>query len=136
MDTLKRLLEIVQNAPQAPIYQNSTRPNACWVDGDKCPYGFPNGTFQDRPTTFCHFGSGGCKKLGSVKEAELINSLVNSLADDLVKKALERGRVSLSSEVDAVSEHLERLDGEVLRLARDIIEKSAYDRDIVRVEDF
>ncbi len=34
---------------------------ACWLDGDQCPYGSPEGMFKNRPTTFCQYGV--CRKI-------------------------------------------------------------------------
>jgi len=33
----------------------------CWLDGDQCPYGHPNGMFTERPKSFCKYG--GCSKI-------------------------------------------------------------------------
>ena len=29
----------------------------CWLDGDRCPYGHPNGMFTERPRSFCKYGA-------------------------------------------------------------------------------
>jgi len=50
----------------------------CWLDGDRCPYGHPNGMFTERPRSFCKYGA--CSKI----EWE---SVVVSLSDGLANRS-------------------------------------------------
>jgi hypothetical protein len=42
----------------------------CWLDGNLCPYGYPNGMYNDRPTIFCKIGI--CARLSDDVAVSLI----------------------------------------------------------------
>lgn len=128
MDTLQRLIEIVkQNAPRVLIVP----PDTCWVDGNRCPYGSPNGKFEDRPK-FCS----SCQKIlliaDDLRELTDDESALDMLKDTLVD---DKG-VTLDSELRAAADNaLENAEKEVLILAADIIEEIMPDHKIVRADD-
>lgn len=129
--TLKRLIGIVErNASQTLNQVMNTPPeDACWVDGDKCPFGFPRGRFLDRPTSFCHLEEGGCKRLQVVGIELQCQESEKSL-----RSRIEKETVTLTSELTVIAENLaEGPEQEVLELAADII-AGKLDRDIVLVD--
>lgn len=140
---LERLKSIVTEyePPPEPIMLASVLPppaDACWVDGNRCPYGFPNGRFQDRPIHICHLG--GCNRLNTLEE-DVYNFWrsysVNEI-DDKLETKLEKEQVSLSSELRMIAE--ERFECglpeiQILELAADIIDGKPYDKKIIRVDD-
>lgn len=103
-----------------------------------CPYGFPNGKFQDRPEQICHLGAGGCNRLITLEEnLENFVGDYEDYVDPKLDNAVNKNKVSLSSELEMIAK--EQCEGEspeqqVLKLAANII-KEQYDKDIVRVND-
>lgn len=113
--------------------------DTCWLDGNKCPYGFPNGRFQDRPTQICHLGDGGCEKLVAVKEMadEYNESELQERVDAAKDAMIEKGQVSLSSELRVIAEgeFVGELGEKILKLVADMIEDHDCDKKIIRVDD-
>ena len=136
-EILKRLGEIVtKHTPLliAPASNTCT----CWFDGDKCPYGFPNGRFRDRPEQICHLGNGGCYRLTTLKENvdDFFGDSYEEQASEKLDNAVEKNKVSLSSELKVIAEECEDESPEqqMLELAADII-RNQHDKDILRIAD-
>ncbi|MDO8669071.1 MAG: hypothetical protein Q7K65_02130 [Candidatus Buchananbacteria bacterium] len=134
-EILYRLGKIV--VEHAPLFIMPPPANACWVDGDKCPYGLPNGRFQDRPIQICHLG--GCKKLVVVKEMadEYIESELADRTDVAIDAMIEKEQVDLSSELRVIAKEdvEEELEAKILELIADFLERNDHDKKIIRVND-
>ena len=130
MDTLQKLVEIIKK--NAPEVINIIRPDTCWLDGDRCPYGQPNGKFSNRPSSFCVMPTGrgsGCQKLlDNIAEFD-------QMIGDLEERVHEK-KVTLDSELRAVADQeLADVDKAILILAADIIKEIELDYKIVRTDD-
>lgn len=139
METIERLIQIIkQNAPE--ILTIVVPPATCWLDGDRCPYGSPNGRFNDRPRSFCVVptkpGTGCYKLLDFVCELDqMSNRHIESETEKQIDEWIDENNVTLSSELRTVAdEQKEGVDKETLMLAAEIIEAIAPLHKIVRVE--
>lgn len=102
----------------------TTRPDTCWLDSSRCPYGLPEGTFEKRPE-ICFVG--GCKKLINPGITEFCR---NQIADEVREKiddAFETVGRNLADEVKILAEDqafkaskLERL---ILTKAAEIVQR-------------
>lgn len=124
-----------------PIISEDT----CWFDGDKCPYGLPQGKFQLRPTQFCHLDTGGCHRLLAsraefennfgVNEAEAEwelrpEDIEQILADEVPKLINKRGLVFSEVLGDISSDETESftaIERKVLEIAANILVGSGSD---------
>ncbi len=113
--------------------------NACWVNGDTCPYGNPNGRFEDRPKQFCHLGEGGCPVFQEVIEDQdfcsdfVENRLLSQKIDEIVTKK----SLALAEEIEEAAGYVEPLEGATLKFAAKIIESyPGVNKKILRAEDF
>lgn len=137
---LKQLL--VEHAPEMLGVINApsqVSPQACWLDGDACPYGKPNGRFQDRPIMFCHLGESGCRRL-DVFVADIDKFSSNYFENETEKRiaeAVEEESSSLALELSAIADEVsDPLAQRTLKLAGKIIEEDPdLNRRIIRVED-
>ncbi|MBI2669624.1 MAG: hypothetical protein HYX20_00535 [Candidatus Yanofskybacteria bacterium] len=127
-EILERLKSIVIEHEPPPEPAADT----CWVDSDRCPYGFPNGRFQDRPEQICHLG--GCKRLTVVFEND---GFIGNYVSDALACIVEKNQVDLSSELRVIAEDKlgDELKQQILKLAAEIIRDSKQDKKIVRVDD-
>ena len=127
-------------------------PDACWLDGSRCPYGYPEGTFQKRPQHVCFIGGNqdfGCRKLAEHKK-ELTGFSHLLIAEEAEPKLIEvfnRFGVTLSSEIVMLANGEEcevtSLEKTILITAASIIEReeknenrAPIDNKIIRMEDF
>ncbi|MDO8495817.1 MAG: hypothetical protein Q7S32_04915 [bacterium] len=81
-------------------------PTACWLDGDTCPYGLPNGRFIDRPLWICNTHKGGCPKLTTDHQAELTRLLegpITIAARKLVETVFEDEERTLAAELKLIA---------------------------------
>ena len=138
MDTLQKLVEIIKkNAPEVP---NIVRSDTCWLDGDRCPYGQPNGKFSNRPSSFCVMPTGrgsGCQKLlDNVGEFDQMIGDLEERIEKTIDERVREKRVTLDSELRAVADReLTDVDKATLILAADIIKEIELDYKIVRTDD-
>ncbi len=138
----KRLLEIARATP------GTTAPErVCWLDGEECPYGNPEGQFLKRPLAFCKpnnpqgYGTNGCLKLNEHSD-ELEGLLSKSLRDEMREGLSEKVRQAITKVSDELSAIAELAESDqiqkVLKLAAALIkggEEGLVDRDIVLLED-
>ena len=146
MDTLERLIEIVrQNAPEALKAPSNTR--TCWLDGDECPYGRPDGKFIYRPVISCIIpikGGNGCSKLFDNTYAldQMRRAYIEGQTDEGIDKGVQeridnwvsKEGVTLDSELRVVADELEGVDKVMLQLAADIIKEAKPDYRIARID--
>jgi hypothetical protein len=111
----EKLLRImgIDTQPSKSVAGISYRPEsvqnerACWLDGDECPYGRPEGQFLLRPRHFCRPSgdeSYGCRKIDdNIEDLEdLLHSLITEEMENLrraIKAELERATTRLSDQV-------------------------------------
>lgn len=143
MNTLERLARIVKE--NQPKTLSATRIDAftsdtCWLDGDMCPYGRPNGKFINRPINFCIVPTGpgtGCSKLfDNVDELnQMTKGHIESEIEKRIDEIVRERSVTLDSELRAAADELESVEKETLVLAADIIEKNKPHHLIVRFDD-
>lgn len=105
-------------------------PEACWLNGEKCPYGQPNGQFDQRPESFCHLGDNGCGKL---------RGHLQDLRGFLMREVINQEAVSLAGELEEIVEDtdspLEPIERATLKSAIKILAKDPRTNyKIVRVE--
>ncbi len=116
--------------------------NTCWLDGNICPYGLPNGRFQDRPLQICHLGLGACPKLQTQEDvfADLMGSYVEEEVKKRINDTCQTNKITLSSELRVIAEQYDdddkSLEQQTLKLAADIIEGNSHlNTEIIRTED-
>ncbi|MDP3954523.1 MAG: hypothetical protein Q8Q06_03860 [bacterium] len=104
--------------------------DACWVDGEKCPFGFPRGRFDQRPISFCVAPSAknsGCNKL--LPLSEVIEDMVGEIKLETktaeIENEIEKQKVTLESEVRAVADSGDFTEDEkkIVNLASDLIKR-------------
>lgn len=108
-----------------PIEPRFIKPNpkACWLDGDECPYGQPEGKFRYRPTNFCQVGV--CMKLDDyVSDFENMSGIyIERLVNKKLIEKLDNEIVTLSSELRVISEEIKNEEKKkLLILTADLIE--------------
>lgn len=136
MDNLSTELRDIlkQHAPDK-LYD--IKQDACWLDHRACPYGLPNGRFQDRPQHFCHLGNHGCPRLGDLKETADV--FMSNVLQGRIEEAVEKESVTLASEVEVVAEDekvTDALERATLLLAAKIISSHSHlNKKIIRVDD-
>ena len=118
-------------------------PDACWLDGSRCPYGYPEGTFQKRPQHVCFIGGNqdfGCRKLAEHKK-ELTGFSHLLIAEEAEPKLIEvfnRFGVTLSSEIATLSDEegytLSSLEKTILIAAAKIIEREEQNENIAPID--
>lgn len=65
--------------------------SACWLDGERCPYGNPFGRFELRPIMFCKVPTtlgNGCWKLTGDVSSE-IEKMASALTEEEVEKRVD-----------------------------------------------
>jgi len=135
----RRLLEIVKGTPTVTITER-----ACWLDGEECPYGRPEGQLLKRPTVFCRPQSksrSGCLKLNDHCEElyELMNKSLCYAPKEEIYRKVEKAVTKVSSELGALADQATSCGAkELLKIAAELIEKKDFglkDREIVLLED-
>lgn len=127
MNTIERLVEIVRKNSTG-YFDTNVQPRTCWLDGDECPYGRPNGKFNDRPRIFCVIptdSGSGCDKL-----SDIIDDL-DEIQDNWMKTEIERrmcqkfkeNQTNLEGELRTMAHGLGKVEKEILELAADIVKK-------------
>lgn len=115
----------------------------CWLDGEECPYGRPEGQFLKRPRVDCKprtEKSMGCLKLNENSE-ELDGLMREDVREDIEKEVSEKvskATTSVSNELSALADDVE--DDQVkgtLKLAAELIKEGSgvEDRKIVLLTD-
>lgn len=137
-ELVKQLRSIVEKHARVSVPPPPTAAT-CWLDGDNCPYGIPNGRFQDRPLQICHLREGGCQKLKYQEEVfvELLGDYVEDEVKRIIEETCETNKVTLSSELKVIAEDCdeESPEQQTLKLAADILEGQPYNTEIMRVDD-
>lgn len=115
-------------------------PDACWIDGQKCPYGQPRGQFQHRPKIFCVIpigpGSGCTKLLDNTGEFDQMGrSFIEGEVERRIDSRVDEKEVTLDSELRAVADEVENVEKATLLLAAELVEKIRPHFKIVRTED-
>ena len=113
------LAELAEELIKDGVIQ-TTAPDTCWLDGSRCPYGYPEGTFEKRPVT-CY--PGGCKKLASVDMQEFCRTGIDDEVAEKVNDAFERMGRKLSDEITVIVEEEEKF--KISQLERLILIKAA-----------
>jgi len=130
-------------------------PDTCWLDGSRCPFGYPEGTFEKRPTTACFVGDKpgyGCHKLTEHKTEllEFSRILINKEAEPKLIEVFNRFGVTLSSEIAMLADDnndegyaTSSLEKTILINAASIIEReeknvniAPIDNKVIRRKDF
>ncbi len=140
----RRLLEIAKGEETArvgPCVIKTER--ACWLDGEECPYGRPEGQFLKRPGLDCKPRTSeitGCLKLNENSD-ELEDMLSRAFLEGLekdVSEKVKKATTSVSNELSALADDAEDNQAkEVLKLAAELIKGGCgvEDRKIVLLED-
>lgn len=130
-------------------YRNDGRnKRTCWLDGDICPYGQPEGRFSLRPRQSCHpngeIQGSGCRKIdehldelrGSIcSDGEFILTADESNEYEEWKRKQESAN-SLSHELRDLGNNMKNNRArEVLTLAADLIRESGLDGRIIFLDD-
>src|SRR3989344_6934632 len=104
---LAKLSEELINSGVIQIVAKAT-PDTCWLDGSRCPYGYPGGAFEKRPTA-CFMGDSGCRKLNDHKQDIIQSSkiLIEEEAEPKLQEVFDRFGRTLSSEINTLAEELE-----------------------------
>jgi len=90
-------------------------PRRCWIDGEECPYGQPEGKFSHRPRWICHTNFDFCcPKILESEFSEFIDGIYFNLLPDVEKEARE-------SILDDIKDQLE----EKSKSLADLLEKIA-----------
>ncbi|MEK7154053.1 MAG: hypothetical protein AAB792_00655 [Patescibacteria group bacterium] len=123
----RRLIGITKGSPGAIITERT-----CWLDGEECPYGRPEGRFLLRPKVFCRPSLP--SPLGGIQPGTGCGKIDGKLPefDDLARKilgqelatVLRNQILKLSGEVEAAAdadEKLEEPQKAVLKLAAELI---------------
>jgi hypothetical protein len=114
----------------------------CWLDGEECPYGRPEGKFIFRPMVFCKMPRGrstGCSKLVDER------ALIEDFCEEFIGKKLDElgglidpnkleGDVAeqemlLSDKIKELAEKLPDSEREILDQAAEILEKAEEARE-------
>ena len=144
------LVELSQEMIKAGIIE-ITVPDACWLDGSRCPYGHPEGTFEKRPRHVCFVGreqGHGCPKLAEHKEdlKQFYEILISKEAKLKLQEVFDKfGRI-LSSEITRLVEdedyETSNLEKIILNIAANILEreerrgnKTLIENKIIRIVD-
>ena len=127
---------------------NITLPNTCWLDGGTCPYGIPNGKFEDRPRGDCHMNVGGCSKLKSSDLRSWIEVVVHEEAAVFEKKITDEfhskkeplsdfldNQANVLKENKSINSIDEKLICNVAGIFRDLAEEGGYDVFVMEVYD-
>ncbi len=141
----RRLLEIARGkktAEAGPLDVTITE-RACWLDGEECPYGRPEGQFLKRPRVDCKpktKRSMGCSKLSENSDEldDLMREDVRESIEEEVSEKVSKATTSVSNELSALADDAEGDQAkEVLKLAAELIKGGcgAEDRKIVLLTD-
>lgn len=123
----RRLLEIAKGSPGITITER-----ACWLDGEECPYGKPEGQLLKRPKSFCKPKGKeltGCPKLndnlGEIDELTSV-SVYQELSGE-IEEEIKKATTRVSSELRALADGAEsdQVKG-TLKLAAELIEKEEF----------
>ncbi|TSC75039.1 MAG: hypothetical protein G01um101444_86 [Parcubacteria group bacterium Gr01-1014_44] len=123
-------------------------PDTCWLDSTRCPYGYPEGTFEKRPVS-CFMGDGGCGKLNDHKSdiVKFSGNLIEAESEPKLREVFDRFGITLSSELvmlaDGGEYEISELEKTILVAAANIIEREEKNEDrapidnkIIRRKDF
>lgn len=127
----------------------TAKPDTCWLDCSRCPYGYPEGTFVKRPTA-CFMGDGGCEKLKDHKSdiIQFSKILIDEESNPKLQKVFDKHGVTLSSEITMLADgdenyKISELEKTILATAANIIEReekndnrAPIDNKIIRRKDF
>ncbi len=124
---VKQIVKVEQIVNREPGIVLTER--TCWLDGEECPYGRPEGQFLKRPRVDCKprtEKSMGCLKLNENSE-ELDGLMREEVREGIEKEVFERIKkavTKVSSELRALADRAEdSQEEEVLKLAAELIEK-------------
>lgn len=138
---VRQIVRVEQAVSRGPGIVLTER--ACWLDGEECPYGRPEGQFLKRPTVSCVPRTSeitGCLKLNEASD-ELEDLMDGSLLERLEKEVSEKvskATTSVSSELGALADGAKDDQvKKVLKLAAELIKEwdDVEDRKIVLLED-
>lgn len=114
----------------------------CWLNGDKCPYGQPEGQFLLRPRQFCRPSNGkrpgsGCSVIDdNLPELE---DLITGVILESIKEKIEKATTKVSDELESLADQIENeLLKKDLKLAARLLaeeKNNLCDREIVLLED-
>lgn len=136
----RRLLEIAKVGPQVLPKPERT----CWLDGEECPYGRPEGQFLKRPRVDCKpktKRSMGCSKLSENSDEfdDLMREDVRESIEEEVSEKVKKATTKVSRELRALADQTKNDKAkEVLKLAAELIEEEddgLEDRKIVLLGD-
>jgi hypothetical protein len=107
----ERLLKMIEGEKAIILNNKPNNSNgytrACWLDGEECPYGRPEGQFLYRPRHFCYPSrEGGCRKIDDNLE-ELKDLFYPLIMEDLrrvIEARLERATTRLSDQVKSLAD--------------------------------
>jgi hypothetical protein len=114
----------------------------CWLDGNECPYGQPEGQFRLRPRQFCQPSNGkmsgsGCRVIDD-NLAELEDLITRAMLESM-KERIEEATTTISDELESLADQTkdESLKGALKLIARSLVEgkDDLCNRDIVLLED-
>jgi hypothetical protein len=115
----------------------------CWLDGEECPYGRPDGQFLKRPERSCvprTKNKTGCLKLNENSDAleDMLSEGFIEEAKEKVSEIINRATTSVSNELSALADEAEEGQvKEVLKLAAELVKEGGgvKNRKIVLLED-
>ena len=134
----RRLLEIAKGSPGIIITERT-----CWLDGEECPYGRPEGQFLKRPRADCKpktKKSAGCSKFNENSDEfdDLMREDVRKSIEKDVSEKVSKATTSVGNELSALADDAEDDQAkEVLKLAAELIKRGCgvEDRKIVLLKD-
>ena len=131
--------QIVNRGPSISLIERT-----CWVDGEECPYGRPEGQFLKRPVRSCvprTENRTGCLKLNENLDdfEDLMREDVREDLERAVSEKVSKATTTVSSELRALADGAgDGQEKEVLKLTAELIreeESGLENRKIVLLED-